>query len=137
LRLVQAHDLVGRLLQPPCPVEQFRMRAAALLAGVGRQLHAVDGEQLAPDQPLRIAGQQHLVEQRLDLRSQAAEELGQLRVAGVAVPADRDELDVVLAGPLQLPARHQTAAVTPQHDLEQHAWVVGAGAHGLVAKPRV
>lgn len=38
------------------------LRAAALFAGVGRQLHAVAGEHVAPDQAQAVAGheQSHL-----------------------------------------------------------------------------
>src|SRR5512138_3828046 len=41
---VQLDDLVGRLVQASGAVAQFGVGAAALLAGVGWQLDAVDGE---------------------------------------------------------------------------------------------
>ena len=67
LRLVQRQDLVGGLVQSLGPVAQFLVGAAALLAGVAGQLDAVDGEHVAPDQALGIAGHQHLGKERLDL----------------------------------------------------------------------
>ena len=55
LALAQTHNLVGSLAQPAGVVAQLIMGTAALLAVVGGQLDAVDGEHLAPDQAPRVA----------------------------------------------------------------------------------
>ena len=67
LRLVQGNDFVCRLVQTFGTVAQFVMGAAAFFAGVGGELEAINGEHVAPDQALRITGQQDLAEQGFDL----------------------------------------------------------------------
>ncbi len=134
---MQLDDLVGRPLQPLGAMQQLGVGAAPLLAGVGRQLDAVDGEHLTPDQPEPIAGEQDLGEQRPDLLAQLAHELGDVGVAGLGIATDGDELDVVQAGLLDAAAGDQPPAIGQQHDLEHDARVVGAGAHLIVAKARI
>jgi len=51
-----AFELVGL-------TQEIGPRAALCLAGIGWQLDAVDGEHLAPDQPLAVAEVEHLGEQ--------------------------------------------------------------------------
>jgi hypothetical protein len=121
------HDLVGRLVQAPCTMAQFLMGAAALFAGVGGEFDAVDGEHLATDQALRIAGHQHLGKQWLDLLAKVAHELGDVCMAGLAVAADGDELHIALAGALDGTAGNQALAVGQQHHLEHDPRVVGTG----------
>ena len=75
-----------------------RVRAAAFFAGVARQLHPINGKQLAPDQALCITSYQHLAKQGLNLIAQAANKLGNVGVAGLAVAADGDELNIAQAG---------------------------------------
>ncbi len=77
---------------------QFGMSAAAFFAGVTGELDAVDGEHVAPDQALGITGHQDLTEQGFDLLTEAAHELGDVGVAGLAVAANGDELDIARAG---------------------------------------
>lgn len=67
LGLLQGHYFVGRLVQTFSTVAQFRIGAAALLAGVAGQFDAVAGEHLPADESLGVAGQQELADQGLDL----------------------------------------------------------------------
>jgi hypothetical protein len=113
-------------------VAQFFMGAAALFAGVGGEFDAVDGEHLAANQALGIAGQQDLAEQRFDLAAEVGDELGDVRVAGLAVATDGDELDVARTGLFNGAAGNQALAVGQQDDFEHHARVVGAGTHCIV-----
>ena len=53
LALVQRNDLGCGLVQPVGAVRQLRVGAAALFAGVGRQLDAVDGDIVRPIRPRR------------------------------------------------------------------------------------
>ena len=98
LPLVGLDDLARGLVQPIGPVGQFGMGAAALFAGVGRELDAVNGKHLPPDQAQPVASEQHLGEQGLNVIAEFAHELGNMGVAGLAVAADGDELHVVQAG---------------------------------------
>jgi hypothetical protein len=90
-------DLVGRLVQAVGTVAQFGMGAAALFAGVGGEFDAVDGEHLAPDQALASQVSRTWLNRGL-ICSPRPHELGDVRVAGLAVAADGDELHVALAG---------------------------------------
>jgi hypothetical protein len=81
---------------------------------------------------LGITGQQDLAEQGFDLCAQAADERGDVGVAGLAVTADGDELHVAQAGLLNGTARYQALVVGQQNDLEHDAGVVGAGANFVV-----
>ncbi|MBK9349971.1 MAG: hypothetical protein IPN05_07185 [Sulfuritalea sp.] len=72
--------------------------ATAALAGIGRQLDAVDGEHLAADEPHAVADEQDFREQRPDLAVQGADEGGEGGEVRGAVAGKRDEGDVVLAG---------------------------------------
>ena len=108
------------------------MGAAALFAGVGGELDAVDGEHVAPDQALGVTGHQDLAKERFDLYAQAANELGNVGVAGLAVTADGDELHVAQAGLFNSAARYQPLAVRQQDDLEHDARVVGTGADFVI-----
>ena len=110
---------------------------AALLAGVAGQLDAVGGEHLAADQALGVTGHQHLREQRLDLIAQRHHKLGNVRVAGLAVATDGDELHVARAGGRDTAAGDQALAVGEQDDLEHHAWVIGTGARDVVLEARI
>lgn len=137
LRLMRTDDLGGGLVQPIGPVGQPGGGAAALLAGIGGELDAVDGDHGLADQPDAVAGQQNLAEQGLHFVAEFAHELGTVGVAGLAVAADGGKQHVLMAGLLDLAAGDEAAAVGQQHDLEPDAWVVGAGAGGVVAKPGV
>jgi hypothetical protein len=132
LCLVQGHDLVGRLLQSISSVAQFFMGATAFFAGVGGELDAIDGEHVAANQSLGIAGHQDLAEQGFDLGAEVGHELGNVGMAGLAVTADGDELDVAIARLFNRPAGDQALAVGQQHDLEHDARIVGAGSHFIV-----
>ena len=134
---VRLDDLAGRLLQALGAVLQFCVRAAALLARVRGQLHAVDREQLLADQAQPIAGHQHLLEQHRNVVAQLAHELRDVSVARRRVARDRDERDVLTAGPFDRSAADQTAAVGQQHDLQHHPRVVGRGAGLVVVEPGV
>ena len=98
LGLVQGQYLVGGFVQAICAVAQFGMSAATFFAGVAGELDTVDGEHVAPDQALSITGHQDLTKKGFDLLTEAAHELGNVGVAGLAVAADGDELDIERAG---------------------------------------
>jgi len=129
---VQGHDLVGRLVQPLGPVTQFFMGAAALFTGVGGELDAVNSEHAPPDQSLGIAGQPDLTEQGFDLGAEVGDELGNVGMAGLAITANGDELDVALARLFNRPAGDESLAIGQQNDLEHDAGVIGTGAHRTV-----
>lgn len=137
LALVQADDLVGRLVQAPGAVQQFGVGTATLLAGVAGKFDAVDGEHIASDEALRVAGHEYLTEQRLDLFAQATDELGDVGVAGLAVATDGDELDVAGTGAFYRPAGDDAMAVGQQYHLEHDARVVGTGAYLVVVESRI
>ena len=111
---------------------QRLMGAAALFACVAGKLDAINGEHLASDQALGIAGHQHLAEQGFDLVGEATNKLGNVGVAGLAVATAGDELDVTGAGLLDVAAGYQALAVGQQDDLEHDARVVGRSAHFIV-----
>ena len=137
LGLVQGHDLVGSLLQSISPVAQLFMGAAALFAGVAGELDAIDGKHIASDQSLGVTGHQDLTKERFDLRAQAAYKFGDVGMAGLAVTADGDELDVALARLFNDSTGDQALAVGQQHDLEHDARIVGTGAHFVVLEPGI
>lgn len=60
-----------------------------------------------------------------------------VRVVGLAVPAQGDELHVVQAGTLDGATGHQTLAVGEQYDLGHHTRGIGTGADFAVAKARI
>ena len=95
---MQGQYLVGGFVQAICAVAQFGMSAAAFFAGVAGELDAVDGEHVAPNHALSITGHTDLAEQGFDLPTEAAYELGNVGVAGLAVAADGDEPDIERAG---------------------------------------
>lgn len=134
---VQLDHLACGLVQAIGAVAQLRVRAASLFAGVGGQLHPVDGEHLPPDQALPVAGDEHLREQRQDLLAQFANELGNVRVARLRVAADRHEQYVLATGLLDSATGDHAPAVSQQHDLEHHPRVVRAGACLVIAKARI
>jgi hypothetical protein len=134
---VQLDDIARRLVQALSAVAQLGVRARALLAGVGRQLDAVDGEHLSADQAQAVAGQQHLRKQRLDLLAQLAHELGNVGVARLRVATNSHELHVLRTGALDRAAGDQPPAVGQKNDLEHDARVVGTGAGFVVAETRV
>jgi hypothetical protein len=81
---------------------------------------------------LGVAGQQYLGKQGFDLVTQIGYELGDVGVAGLAVAADGDELDVALAGLFNGTTGDEALAVGQQDDLEHDAGVVGAGTDFVV-----
>ncbi len=107
------------------------------VSGVGGEFDAVDGEHVAPDQALCIAGYQDLVEQRFDLIAEVGDELGNVGVTGLAVAADGDELDVALACQFDRATRDEALAVGQQDDLEHDARVIGAGPHFVILEPGI
>ncbi len=113
------------------------MRATALLAHVGGQLDPINGEHLPSDQPLLVARDQHLSEQRHKLVSQLAHKLGDERVTRRRVTADGHELHVLWTSLLDSAAAYQSPAVPQQHDLEHHARIVCARARRVVMKAPV
>ena len=97
-------------------VDEVGPGAAALFACVGGQLDTVDGEHLAADQALRVAHEQHLLEDLADQVTEAADEGGDEGggEVGAAVAAQGDEDDVVTvlstSEALDAPAGNHTAS---------------------------
>jgi hypothetical protein len=56
------------------------------LAGIAGQLDAVDGEHLAADEPLAVADEQDVLEQRPDLAVQGADEAAKVVKCGALSP---------------------------------------------------
>ena len=76
MRLLRVdHALQGRFHRR-CLSLEIGAAAALCLGGVRRQLHAVDGKEHAPDQPLAVAHQQCLGEERAGLIALTADEMG-------------------------------------------------------------
>ncbi len=66
-----------------------------------------------------------------------ADEVGDCREVGARVAAQGNERDVLLAGPGDRPAAHQSAGVGEEHHPRQHARRVGGRARRIVAIPDV
>lgn len=96
-----------------------------LLRRVARQLHAIDGKHLAPNEALAVAHRQDGREDRRDLVAQRADEVGNRREVGPGVTAQRDERDVVLAGLGDGTAAHDPPRVREQDHAEQHRGRIG------------
>ncbi|MNZ89918.1 hypothetical protein D3C78_1088600 [compost metagenome] len=107
--------------------------AAAGLAGVARQLHPVDGEHLAADQPLAVADGEHLGEQPGRQIAHVGYERGQGGEVRLAVAGHRHEQHMLAAGGFHLAAADDAAAVGQQDDLQQHRRIVGRSAFDIVA----
>ena len=88
-------------------------RAAALLGGVGGQLHAIDGEHLAPDQALGVADQQYLLEHFANQVPEARDERSEGGEVRAGVAAQGNEGDVLAAGAFDGPAGGRCRASRP------------------------
>jgi hypothetical protein len=128
---------LGGSLELPGPVQELGPGAASMLAGVARQLDAVDGEHLAADEPLPVADGQDFLEQPRRLGTQGGDEGGDGGEMRLAVAGEGDEGDVFPAGPLDAPRTDDPLAVGEEDDLEQHGRRVGSGAGGIIAIPPV
>lgn len=102
------------------------------LAGVGRQLDAVDGEHLAPDESLPVADHQDLGKELGHRVAQAGDERGQRREVRLAVARDGDEQDILAARRLHLAAADDATAVGQQYDLDERGGIEGGGAFEVV-----
>ena len=71
------------------------------------------------------------------LIAQVGHELGDVGVAGLAVAADGDELDIARTGLLNGAAGDQALAVGQQDDLEHDARVVRTGSDLIVLEPGI
>jgi hypothetical protein len=118
-------------------VLELGARAAALLGGVAGQLHAVDGKHLAPDQTLRVADQEHLLEHFANQLVQARDEGGDGGEVRAGVAAQGNEGDVLAARAFDGPAGDDATRVRQPHELEQHARRVGTRAGVVVVEARV
>lgn len=105
--------------------------AAPFLRCIGRQLAAIDGEYLAPDQSHLVADHQHFPEQWGDLLAHRGYETGDGGEVRVRVGGQRHENDVLDAAALDLPAGGDAAGIGIQHNLQQNCRIVGRGT-GLV-----
>ena len=102
------------------------------LAGVARQLDAVDGEHLAADQALPVTDEQDVAKQAADLGAQRADETSEGGEVRAAITGQGDEGDVFSAGPFDAATADDAPAVGEEDDLEQHGRRVGAGAGAVV-----
>jgi hypothetical protein len=91
-----------------------------------------DGEHLAADEPLTVADEQDLLEQRRDLGAQGADEGGKAREVRGAVAAERNEGDLFAAGAFDLARADDAPRIGEKHDLEQHGRRVGGGTGEVV-----
>ncbi len=113
--------------------QEIGARAALGLGGVGRKLHAVDGEHFSADQTLVIAQIQHLGEDPGDLIAQRSNERGDGCEVWSAVARQSNERDLLAAGTLDSSATDDPLRVGEQHHLEQHRGWPGRSPHFIVA----
>ena len=111
--------------------------AALLLAGVAGQLDAVDGEHLAPDQPLPIAQVEDLGEETGDVVSEVRDKSGNRGEVGLGVAGQGDEGDVVAAHALDASAGYDALGVGEQHDLQEHGGRIGGRAGFIILEPGI
>jgi len=111
--------------------------AAAVLGRVAGELHAVDGEHLAPDQPLPIADRHDGGEHVRDGVAQRADEVGDGGEVRGGVAAEGEEGDVLAAEARDPTAADDTVRVRTEHDLEQHGGRIRGRARVVVAEARV
>lgn len=111
--------------------------AALLLAGVGRQFDAVDGEHLAPDQALPVAQVEHLGEDAGDVVGEGGDESGKGGEVRLAVARQGDEGNVVAADGFNVAAGNDALAVGEQNNLEQHGGWIGGSAGGVILEPGI
>jgi hypothetical protein len=111
--------------------------AALLLAGVARQFDVVDGEHLAPDQPLAVAQIEDLGEEAGDVVREAGNESGNRGEVGLGVARQGDEGDVVAAHALNATAGYDALAVGEQNDLQEHGGRIGGRAGFVVVEPGI
>lgn len=97
---------------------------AACLTRIARQLDAIDGEHLPPDQPLGIAGGDDRREDGRDLIANGAHKLGDRREVGRRVPAERDKGDMLATQPLDAATADHPVRVGDEDHLEEHRrWI--------------
>ena len=107
--------------------------ATFLLAGVARQLDAVDGKHFASDQALPVAQGENLSEEPGDFVTQAADESGNGGPVRGTVAGEGNESDVLTAGVFDSATADDALAVGEQNNFEQSARQVGASTGGVVA----
>lgn len=107
--------------------------AAFSLAGVARQLHAVDGEHLAADQTLHIADERDRRERVGDFVAETANETCNRGEVRSRIPGQGDEGDVFSTGAFDRSAADDAAAVGKQDQLEQDSGRVSGSAGVVVA----
>jgi hypothetical protein len=112
-------------------------RSAAPLRRVARQLHAVDGEHLAPDQPFRIANRQHRPEDARDVVAERTHELRDGGEMGRLVPAERDKRHVLAAGLLDSATANNAVGVGGEDHLEEQRRRIRGGPRRVIAKARI
>jgi pimeloyl-ACP methyl ester carboxylesterase len=109
-------------------------RQGLVLAGVGRDLGAVQRD-VAQLQALHLSRQhQHLDEQLLDLRQEAPAEAGNAVVVGLRVRSNEAKRHRVVTGALDLAAGVHASGVAVHQQAQQHRRVVRiAAASGVLA----
>ncbi len=112
-------------------------RAALCLAGVGRQLHPVDGEHLAADESLGIAQDQYLGEDVGNLILEFPDDGRHGGEVRGLIPAQGDEGDVLATGALNRAAADNAPGVGKQDQLEQGGRRVSRCASGVIAEALV
>lgn len=109
-------------------------RATPALRRVARELHAIDGEHLAAEEPLGVADRDHRGEHPRDVLAERAHEVGNRREVRRGVPTQRDERDVVATALFDPPAAHDTVGAPDEHHLEEHRGRGRRSARGIIAK---
>ena len=111
--------------------------AALLLAGVGRQFHAVDGEHLASDQTLAVAQAEHLSKDAGDVVGKTRDKCSNRGEVRLGVARQGDKGNVMTADGFDVAAGDKALAVGEQHDLEQHRWRIGGSAGFIIPEPGI
>ena len=130
------HDL-GRRFELGCLPLEIGVCAALRLGGVAGQLHAVDGEHLAPDQSLFVADEKYLGEDAGDLVTQCRNKAGDGGEVRPAVSGQRDEGDVFAAGALDVAAADDALRIGEQHNLQQHDGRISGGSRDVIFETRI
>jgi hypothetical protein len=112
-------------------------RPTPMLGRVAGELHAIDGEHLAPDQPLGVADRDHRSEHPRDVRAQRAHEVRDRREMRTGIAAQGNEPHMLATGPLDPAAAHAPLGVREEHHLQDHRRRIRRGACLVVPKARI
>jgi hypothetical protein len=112
-------------------------RPTPLLRRVAGELHAINGEHRAPDQPLLIADRHHAGEHPRDLRLPRTHEVGDGREVRRGVAAERDEGDMLAARLFDPATADQPARIGEEHDLQEQGGRIRWSPGLIISKARI